>query len=280
MEHFHKKTAVVTGGASGIGRALCEALGGKGAVVYVADIDADGAERVAAGIRSAGGQARARHMNVSQQEEVEGLIAEALDQTGRLDYMFNNAGIGIGGEVRDMEISHWKRIIDINLWGVIYGTHAAYQAMVKQGFGHIINTASLAGLVPVPTETAYATTKFAVVGLSTSLRGEGEALGVKVSVLCPGFINTNIFKSAVLCGLRDGCVDELIARLPFKIMPPEKAADIILKGVAKNKAIIVVTPHAHVLYRMYKYLPVLSSLVGHKVIRDFRKIKDRMGTEN
>jgi short-subunit dehydrogenase len=107
--------------------------------------------------------------------------------------MLNNAGIALGGEVRDMDLEHWRRILDVNLWGVIHGTTAAYQVMVKQGFGHIVNTASLGGLIPEPMATAYATTKHAVVGLSTSLRAEAAELRVKVSVVCPGFVQTRTF---------------------------------------------------------------------------------------
>ncbi|NOY70749.1 MAG: SDR family NAD(P)-dependent oxidoreductase [Deltaproteobacteria bacterium] len=277
METFKGKTAIVTGGASGIGRGLCEALCQMGAMVYVADIDDDGAKQVADGIKANGGRASAHRLDVTRHEEVEQLIGDVVERSGRLDYMFNNAGIGIGGELRDMEISHWKRIIDVNLWGVIYGTHAAYKVMVEQGSGHIVNTASLAGLIPAPFETAYATTKFGVVGLSTSLRTEGEALGIKVSVVCPGFIKTNIFSSSKVCGLREDCMDELIAAIPFKIMDPQKAAEIILKNTAKNKAVILVTPHGHVLYRLYKYFPWIAALLGRKSIGDFRKIRDRMG---
>lgn len=279
MEKFKNKTAIVTGGASGIGRGLCEALGKMGAAVYVTDIDGDGAKQVAGNITANGGEAWARRLDVTRQADVEQIISEVVDTAGRLDYMFNNAGIAIGGEFRDMEISHWKQIIDVNLWGVIYGTHAAYRVMVKQGFGHIVNTASLAGLIPVPVETAYATTKFGVVGLSTSLRAEGEALGVKVSVVCPGFIQTNIFSSSKICGLQDDCMDELMATMPFKIMDAEKAVRIILGKTAKNKAVILVTAHGHALYRLYKYFPWLAALLGRKSIADFRKIRRRMGVE-
>jgi NAD(P)-dependent dehydrogenase (short-subunit alcohol dehydrogenase family) len=118
---------------------------------------------------------------------VQALVSDLVARYGVLDYIFNNAGISVCADARDLEIAHWRKVIDVNLMGVVYGTHAAYQQMVKQGHGHIVNIASLAGLVPFPTNAPYAASKHAVVGLSLSMRTEGEALGVKVSAVCPGF---------------------------------------------------------------------------------------------
>ena len=211
MDHFENKVAIVTGGASGIGRALCEELGHRGAaMVVVADINAEGAQQVASAITTAGGQARAAHLDVSRADDVQKLINETASEHGRLDFMFNNAGIALGGEVRDTGLEHWQRILDVNLWGVIYGTKAAYQVMVKQGFGHIVNTASLGGLIPEPMATAYATTKHAVVGLSTSLRAEAAELGVNVSVVCPGFVQTRALDTATYVGIkREDAISEM-----------------------------------------------------------------------
>jgi NAD(P)-dependent dehydrogenase (short-subunit alcohol dehydrogenase family) len=226
---------------------------------------------VADQINSSGGKAFAARLDVTQKESVKQFIEETANSAGRLDYMFNNAGIAIVGEARDMSDSDWQSIVDINLWGVIYGSMAAYAVMVKQGSGHIVNTASLAGLVPVPTETAYTTTKFAVVGLSTSLRAEGEALGVKVSAVCPGFIQTGIYDAAKTL---NSDIKTLLKKNPFKIMDTPKAVQTILTGVEKNKAIIMVTPHGHVLWRFYKYFPSLANLLGQKTMKDFRQVRD------
>ena len=167
---FENKIAIVSGAASGIGRALCMEMGRRGAIVVATDINQAGAERVASDIASAGGAAHAAKLDVTRAEDVGKLVKDTADEHGRLDYIFNNAGIAVAGEVYDMNLDHWRRIVDINLWGVIYGTHAAYPIMVKQRFGHIVNVASAAGLVAFPTCTPYATTKHAVVGLSSSLR--------------------------------------------------------------------------------------------------------------
>lgn len=132
---FKEKIAIVTGGASGIGRALCEALSRKGAIVVVADIDNEGAKQVASTITALGRRAQAHYLDVSQPEAVQKLVAETVTTYGHLDYMFNNAGIGIAGEARDMSLEQWQRIIEVNLWGVIHGTRSAYQVMSQQGFG-------------------------------------------------------------------------------------------------------------------------------------------------
>src|SRR5574341_1086121 len=186
MDYYKDKVAIVTGGASGIGRALCEDLGRRGAQIVAADINMEGAEKAVTAIISAGGRAQAARLDVTKAEDVRRLVRETASKHGRLDFMFNNAGIVSIGDSRDMDLEHWQRILDVNLMGVLYGTTAAYTLMARQGFGHIVNIASSAGLIPVPLLTPYVTTKFGVVGLSHSLRLEGVRLGVKVSVVCPG----------------------------------------------------------------------------------------------
>jgi NAD(P)-dependent dehydrogenase (short-subunit alcohol dehydrogenase family) len=264
---FKDKIAVVTGAASGIGRAVAMGLGRFGATVCIADLNETGAKETASMITGAGGNAYAAPLDVTKSAEVKRLIDDVTRRHGRLDYMFNNAGIAIVGETRDMTDEHWKKIIDINLMGVLAGTLAAYRIMVKQGFGHIVNTASLAGLLPVPLESSYSLTKYAVVGLSTSLRGEGAALGVKVSVVCPGFVRTPILDNYIAVGFdRDSMAAD---------MPPttdvDKAARIILSGVAKNRSIILVGRDAHIAWRLYRLWPALVEFFGRKGMEDMRK---------
>jgi NAD(P)-dependent dehydrogenase (short-subunit alcohol dehydrogenase family) len=267
MNKFKDKIAIVTGAASGIGRALCEELSRAGAVLIMADIHRDGLQQLAANLTDNGGRAHTAYLDVSQAEEVQALIDKVISEHGRLDYIFNNAGIAIAGEVRDLSIDHWRRIIDVNLMGVIYGTSAAYPAMIKQGFGHIINTASLAGLVGFPTMIPYVTTKYAVVGLSTSLRTEAEAFGVKVSVVCPGFIQTGIFNAATYI---HSTKDELMAQLPFKLISANEAARMILRGVARNKAIIVFPFYGRLIWWLYRLNNSLTLPLVRKTVKEFR----------
>jgi NADP-dependent 3-hydroxy acid dehydrogenase YdfG len=178
MTAVQHQVAIVTGGASGIGQALCHALATRGTMVIVADINAEGAQDVAAAIRLRGGQAAAHKVDVADAHSVNQLVQHTVAAHRRLDYLFNNAGIAVTADARDLRLEHWHQVIAVNLLGVIYGVQAAYPIMVQQGHGHIVNTASLAGLLPYPTNLPYATTKHAVVGLSLSLRAEAADLGV------------------------------------------------------------------------------------------------------
>ena len=187
------RIAIITGAASGIGRALARALVLRGDTVVVADIDGDGAERVAGGLARQGpGAVTSAALDVRDAAAVAALVRSTYDSHGRLDLMVNNAGIAIGGEACELLLAHWDRAIDVNLRGVVHGVQAVYPLMVRQRSGHIVNTASLAGLLPAPGATAYAMTKHAVVGLSLSLRGEAAAYGVRVTAVCPGVVETPI----------------------------------------------------------------------------------------
>ena len=203
-------------------------------------------------------------------------VAEFINKTaneyGRIDYIFNNAGIAVCGEVRDMRLAHWEKIIGINLMGVIYGTSAAYSLMVKQGFGHIVNIASLAGLIDYPTIIPYATAKSAVVRLSTSLRIEGEDLGVKVSVVCPGYIDTGIYDA---CTYLMADREKVLANIPFKMMDANKAALVIMKGVVRNKAVITFPFYAGLLWWFYRLHPSFLNILLRKRVNDFRTFRTR-----
>jgi NAD(P)-dependent dehydrogenase (short-subunit alcohol dehydrogenase family) len=270
MSSFKDKVTIVTGAASGIGRALCDELSLSGAILIMADINGDSLQQAAAEINRNGGRATPARLDVTRAEEVQALVDQTMAAHGRLDYMFNNAGIGVAGEARDLSLDHWRRIIDVNLMGVIYGASAAYAAMVKQGFGHIVNTASLAGLIGSPMMTPYATTKFAVAGLSTSLRVEGEQLGVKVSAVCPGFIQTGIFDAATYINTRQ---EDIEAKLPFKPLAAAKAARHILRGVARNQAIIVFPFYARLAWWLQRIHPSLTLPLARKTVKEFRAVR-------
>ena len=268
---FQNKVALVTGGASGIGRALCEELARGGALAVVSDINLEGAEAVAAAIAAGGGRAVAARLDVTRAEDVGRLVEDTVREQGRLDYMFNNAGIGVGGEVRDLSLDHWRQAIDINLWGVIYGTSAAYQAMLRQGSGHIVNTASAAGLVGEPGLTAYSLTKSAVITLSTALRAEAEDTGVRVSVVCPGFVDTAIYENAIGVKIDK---DEFLAKLPVRLVSAPDAARAILRGVERNQAIIVFPFYARLLWWLTRIHPGALRRFHRKTLANLRAMRD------
>ena len=271
------KVGVITGGASGIGRALGEELARRGAVVVLADRQADVAEEVAAGVRATGGQAAAAELDVTDFAAFQRVVRETVAVHGRLDYLFNNAGIGIAGEVRHYQMEDWNAVLDVNLGGVVHGVQAAYPAMLEQGFGHIINTASMAGLTPAPGIVSYCATKHAVVGLSTALRVEAARYGVRVSALCPGVIRTPILEGGKYGKhLRPVDMNKQRARWDkLRPMTPEKFAPKVLKAVARNKPIIVVPAWWKLFWWLNRLSPALGLLLARKMFDDTLRLAEK-----
>jgi len=253
MSIFKDKVAIITGAASGIGKALGEELARRGSRVILTDIKKDQVNEVAENIQRTGGKAGAFRLDVSDFDAVHNLVRNTASENGRIDYMFNNAGIAVGGEVRDISIDDWRKFIDINLYGVVNGVQSVYPTMVKQGYGHIVNTASVEGLVPFPGTVSYVATKFGVVGLSTALRLEGKNLGVKVSAVCPGYIKTAIFHDSKMVNLDREKVLKHMTSIPG--FTPEQCAVAVLRGVERNQAIIVVTGMAKIMYLLQRVSP-------------------------
>jgi NAD(P)-dependent dehydrogenase (short-subunit alcohol dehydrogenase family) len=240
---FQGAVAIVTGGASGIGQALGEALARRGAFVLLADLQGERARGVAAGIDQRGGKAQAAELDVVDFAAMNRLVEETVREHGRLDYIFNNAGIGTAGEAQFYQIDDWNCVIDVNIRGVVNGIQAAYPVMLRQGFGHIVNTASMAGLVPSPWTVSYCLAKFAVVGLSLPLRVEAATAGVRVSVLCPGVIRTPILEGLGKYGKQVQAISAERQRAMFerlRPMDPGKLAEKVLRALARNRAIIII----------------------------------------
>ncbi len=242
--HFDDKVCVVTGAASGIGLAVSEALLRAGAVVVLADRDTDRLASTFAGLDHPPGRVDSAAVDVTSQPQVQDLVDNAVSRHGALDFMFNNAGVGGTLPIGDATLEHWRRIIDLNLWGVIYGVHAALPVMRRQGRGHIVNTASLAGLVPFPYQSLYCTTKYGVVGMSECLRYELAADNIRVSVVCPGNVASRIFGTPIIG-------EAVEAKPPEDAIPAEEAARIILDGVANGEGIIAFPDAPKELWRQY-----------------------------
>jgi NAD(P)-dependent dehydrogenase (short-subunit alcohol dehydrogenase family) len=270
MSGFNDLVAIVTGGASGIGRALCEELGARGAIVVVADLDSPGANAVALAIGGSGGHAEAAELDTTDAARVQQLVQITVAKHGRLDLMFNNAGIAVVGEALDTSLEQWRRIVDVDLLGVVYGTAAAYAVMVRQGGGHIVNTASFAGLVSHAGMAAYCMAKHGVVGLSGAMRIEGAARGVKVSAVCPGIVATGIQQSATLLNVER---KDVLAMVPVKAIEARDAARRILKGVARNRGTIVFPYYARLLWWVQRLCPALLAPLHRRSIADFRALR-------
>ena len=265
---FKGGTAIITGGASGIGRALGVELAGRGCEVILADINTTQAESAAEQIREKGRKARAARLDVTDFEAVTSLVAETADRCGRIDYMFNNAGIAINGRFQDFSMSDWDRCMNINLRGVVHGVYAVYPVMEKQGFGHIVNTASFAGIFPWPTTVAYTAAKHAVVGFTTALRAETAHTNIRISVVCPGTVRTAIFEQGGRNGRWVGDhsekkVEELFAGA--RGIDPDRFAVKALKEVARNKPIIIIPSEYKLLWRINRLSPSIAILLSSKI---------------
>lgn len=251
--------AVVTGGASGIGQAIATALVARGDTVAVSDINADGVAAVADRLTTQGpGKAFATTLDVTDADAVAAHYRSVKADHGSLDLVFNNAGIAVSGLAEELTLDHWNKTIDINLRGVVHGVHAAYPIMLEQGHGHIANTASLAGLVPMPMGIPYTAAKHAVVGLSLGLRAEAAERGVKVSVICPGFVDTPLLVTAnpglPETGLGTN-VREFAQQAQRRLYSAEALAKDILRGLGKNQAIIVAPASGRVVWRGARLSP-------------------------
>jgi NAD(P)-dependent dehydrogenase (short-subunit alcohol dehydrogenase family) len=264
-----QRTAIVTGGASGIGRAFCEELARRGVRVVVADRQGDLAETVARGIRAAGGVATVAELDVRDVAQFKRVVGELVADAGRLDYLFNNAGIAVNAEIKDHEPADWDDVFDVNIRGVAYGIVAAYPVMIRQGFGHIVNTASMAGLVGGSHLGAYTAAKHAVVGLSKALRLEAKPYGVRVSVVCPGLIRTPIMEGGRFGRIKIKADPERMRAQFDRLRPmaPETLARRVLDAVERNRAIIIAPRWWKLFWYLERLSPALSERFGHMVYR-------------
>jgi NAD(P)-dependent dehydrogenase (short-subunit alcohol dehydrogenase family) len=267
------RVAIVTGGGSGIGEALSCALATRGDTVVIADIDGASAERVASDI---GARATAAKVDVRDASAVQAVVDETVEQHGRLDIMVNNAGIAVGGDALELTLAHWDRIIDINLRGVIHGIHAAYPVMARQRSGHIVNTASMAGLTAPPYLAPYVAVKHAVVGLSLSLREEAKAHNVNVTAVCPFWIDTPILDSTGPADLptppsmQQGGAREAAEKMG--IYSPQALAQDIIRGIDRKKALVVAPRRGRVVWRLSRVSPTtFSAAMGVVTRREMKK---------
>ena len=268
------KVAFVTGGASGIGAALVATLAAAGAEVWIADRQIGAAEELAAQLRTTGTGAHAVELDVRDPAAFTDAVETAVNSSGRLDFLFNNAGIGIGGEVDTLTLDDWTDIIDVNLKGVIHGVHAAYPRMIRQGSGHIINTASMAGLITTSAQGGYSATKHAVVALSKTMRVEAATHGVRVSVLCPGDVRPPILTGGAF-GRNKSVSREDQLKLGEALRPMDAGvfAQKALRGVLRNEAIIVVPRWWKALWYLERLSPALSMRTAAVALKRTREVQ-------
>jgi NAD(P)-dependent dehydrogenase (short-subunit alcohol dehydrogenase family) len=254
------RVAIVTGGASGIGRALGEELAARGCTVVLADRQLELAREVALELEKRGKAASAADLDVRDLAAFEALAQEVRARFGRIDLLFNNAGIGVGGGIETYAPEDWDDVFDVNLRGVANGVQAVYPILVEQRSGQIVNTASMAGLVPSPSQGSYSASKHAVVGLTKALRVEAKRFGVRASVLCPGAVRTPILTGGRFGRVKLALSEDEMLRLweRFRPMAPELFARRAVDAVLRNQAVIVLPSWWKAFWYLERLSPSLS----------------------
>jgi NAD(P)-dependent dehydrogenase (short-subunit alcohol dehydrogenase family) len=246
-DRFGGQLVLVTGAASGIGRATALAFAASGARVIAVDRDAGGAVRTAEeALRSGAREAWAETADVSDERAMEELARKVAAEYGVVDVLVNNAGIGLAGPFLETTAEDWRQVLDVNLWGVIHGCRLFGRQMAERGQGgHIVNVASAAAYLPTRTLPAYGTSKAAVLMLSQSLRAELAGRGIGVSAVCPGFVNTGITSTARFVGV-DAAEEKrrrqrVVRLFGLRNYRPEKVAAAIVRAVARNEPVVAIT---------------------------------------
>jgi len=256
QEYYQDKVCVVTGAAAGIGYAVSKKLLEIGAMVFMADIDVNGLKKAFDDLGKYTGKGFTVQTDVMEQEQVQKLIQEAAVYEGHLDFLFNNAGVGATMPFETVTLDIWKKVMNLNLWSVIYGVHTAIPIMRRQGFGHIVNTSSIAGIVPPPYQAVYSTTKYAVTGLTECLRYELHDEGIYFTTVCPGNVATSIWKGM---------------DVPADAVSADEAAQIILEGVANKESMIVFADSYKELYIKCRMDPAFQEKVFLDLARERRE---------
>ena len=276
--HFENKVAAITGAGSGIGRALARSLARRRCHLALSDIHEAGLLETAEDLRDTGVRITTEVLDVARREAVHAWADAAAADHGKVNLVFNNAGVALGSTVEDASYADLEWIMGINFWGVVYGTKAFLPHLKASGDGHVVNISSVLGLFSAPTQGAYNASKFAVRGFTESLRQEMELLGEPVGVTCvhPGGIKTNIAKTARISPKTADNVlgDPQKGREAFERAfrtTPEKAAEIILKAVAKNRRRALVGFDAVILEWLVRLLPTahqrLITAATRKVVK-------------
>lgn len=247
MSNFTGQVAFISGAGSGIGRGIAEAFAAVGMKLVVGDVDSESVRKVAAALSDEGAEVISVDLDVADRASWDAATQNAQSEFGRIDILCNNAGVaGLTRAVEDIPIEEWRWMTDINLYGLVHGLQCVIPKLKAKGSGHIVNTSSIGGLVPLPNFSEYMAAKHAVIGLSGSVRRELEPFGIGVSVLCPGAVRTALGETTVrqrpgraaLAAARSNVVGEL----PWRYIEPIEVGRLTLKGIADNQAFIFTHP--------------------------------------
>lgn len=253
-QSYKNAVVIVTGGTSGIGKELVLQLCSQGASVYFCGRSRERGSAVVAEAQSHGGRARFYEVDVTLETDVAGFIHAVNQEAGRIDWVFHGAGIILGGEFRDHEFDDIRNVLETNVMGTAAVSYHAYKYMAEQGHGHLVNLASAAGMFPVPLMGTYSASKFFVYGLSEVLRMEGKGIGVQVSTVAPGIIDTPIYETGRYSRTDKGFAGTL-RKNPALSIPVDKAVRRILRGAARGQAVIFTQYYGRFGWIMYRLFP-------------------------
>lgn len=241
IKSFEGKVAVITGGGSGIGQALALALGDRGCNLALVDVNEKGLRQTKSKLRGKGLKITTHLADVSSEKAMRELAPEVVAAHGRINLLFNNAGITYAKSFEGHSLADWRKIIGINIWGVIYGCHFFLPYLKEQaGDAHIINLSSMVAFMGPPEQTSYSTTKAAIKGFSESLWAELHTQGIGVTVVHPGAIRTAIMDEALKSAEDQDAFARTKAMVDKMAMPADKAAEKILKAVRKDRMRVVI----------------------------------------
>jgi NAD(P)-dependent dehydrogenase (short-subunit alcohol dehydrogenase family) len=256
---FKGKVAVVTGAASGIGRALAVGFAKRGSDVAICDVNEVGLEETRHEVERLGRKVFSQRLDVADREAFHRFADAVIAHYGRVDFVVNNAGVAVAETVLESTYEDWEWIMGINFWGVVHGTKAFLPHMVERNSGSIVNVSSIFGIIAVPTQGLYNATKFAVRGMTEALRHELEGTGVHVACVHPGGINTNIVRNARYHKGPDGTRDKEASVERFKKIArttPAQAAETILRGIERREPRILIGTDAKILDGIQRSAPV------------------------
>jgi NAD(P)-dependent dehydrogenase (short-subunit alcohol dehydrogenase family) len=252
------KTVLVTGAASGIGQASATAFGSRGADLVICDVDEAGLAQTEETLKALGRSVLCRRVDVANPEEMCAFAQEVHGQMRAVDILMNNAGVGLAASFLDTSLEDWDWLLRINLRGVIHGCHFFVPPMVSRGVGgHVVNVSSMAGYLPSEALSAYTTSKYGVLGLSESLRGELHRHRIGVTAACPGVINTAITANSRMRGAADapGERERMAQIFQRRNYGPERVARNVLKAIQRNRAVAPISPEAWILYYLKRIAP-------------------------
>lgn len=274
VRNLSGKTTLVTGAASGIGRATALELARRGANLVICDVDESGLAETEQTIRSGGGEVLSRRVDVSRSEEMREFADVVHQRVEAVDLLVNNAGVALAGGVLDTTLEDWDWILGVNVRGVIDGCHFFIPPMVQRGRGgHVVIVSSGAGYSASAALAAYCTTKFAVLGLAECLAEELHRHRIGVTAICPGLIDTPITSHARLRGIytAPGYRERMVDGYRRRAYPPERVARNLLKAVQRNRVVAPISPEAWLIYYLKRFTPGLLRWIGLRIGERMRK---------